>query len=117
MGRVPSPSMLNMVTAVLVQREIGGNLTEILEKISSVIRGRFKFQRKVKTLTAEARLSAWILVLLPFGLFVLMYLTTPSYVETLTKDPNGPKIVALAFGMMMAGVFWIRKLITGVMKV
>jgi tight adherence protein B len=115
--RAPSMSLLSLVTAVLIQRDTGGNLTEVLEKISHVIRGRFRFQRRVRTLSAEARLSAWILTLLPFVLVVAISLTSPDYLPMLIKDPAGIKLVAIAFVMMILGVLWIRRLIAKVMEI
>ena len=79
--RVPNMPLMTLVTAVVVQRETGGNLAETLAKISSVIRGRFRLSRRVKTLSAEGRLSGWILAMIPFFLFVLIMVTTPSYLD------------------------------------
>ena len=76
--RVPSMAVMALVTAVLVQRETGGNLAETLERISSVVRGRFRFQRRVKTLTAEGRMSAWILALTPMRSSVFCGFPIPS---------------------------------------
>lgn len=115
--RLPSVSLLSLVTAVLIQRETGGNLTEVLDKIGSLIRGRFKFQRRVRTLSAEARLSAWILTLIPFVAAIAMQITSPNYLSMLIKDPSGVNIVMFAFVLMMLGLFWIRYLITRVMNI
>ena len=109
--RVPSVTLMAFVTAVLVQKETGGNLAEILENIGSVIRGRFRFQRKVKTLSAEGRLSAWILMLVPFVLFCLIYFTTPDYLEILVKSPDGHQLIIISFVLMLVGAFWIRRLL------
>jgi tight adherence protein B len=109
--RMPSVTVMALVTSVLVQKETGGNLAEILEQISNVIRSRFRFQRKVRTLSAEGRLSAWILAMTPFVLFVVISITTPSYLPVLLEDPTGRKLVAFGFGMGVIGIFWIRKLI------
>lgn len=109
--RVPSVTVMAVVTSVLVQRETGGNLAEILEKISEVIRGRFKLQRKVKTLSAEGRLSAWILVSVPFGLFIMITITTPTYLPVLLKEPLGRELIAWGFGVMLVGILWIRRII------
>jgi len=115
--RTPSVSLLSLITAVLIQRETGGNLTELLEKISQVIRGRFRFQRRVLTLSAEARMSAWILILVPFVLFAVLSLISPDYVTVLTKNPAGTKLVGIAFTMMVVGIFWIRRLLKRVMEI
>ncbi|MDQ5910177.1 MAG: tight adherence protein [Pseudomonadota bacterium] len=101
--RVPSINLLSLITAVLIQRETGGNLTEILEKIGTLMRGRSKFQRRVRTLSAEARLSAWILALVPFIAAAAIHVTSPNYLPLLIKDPDGIKIVAVAFGMLVLG--------------
>jgi len=109
--RVPSVAMMGVVTAILVQKETGGNLAEILENISRVIRGRYRFQRKVKTLSAEGRLSAWVLILVPFILFLIISITTPTYLQTLTEAEFGRTLIAWAFVMLIAGIFWIRRII------
>lgn len=75
--RVPSVTVMVLVSSILIQKDTGGNLAEILEQIAKVIRSRFKFQRRVKTLSAEGRLSAWILVLVPFVLFIAITVTNP----------------------------------------
>ncbi|MBV0933486.1 type II secretion system F family protein [Marinobacterium weihaiense] len=109
--RVPSVTLMAFVTAILVQKETGGNLAEILENIGKVIRGRFRFQRRVKTLSAEGRLSAWILMLVPFGLFILIYLTTPGYMEVLVRSERGHQLIMISFVLMVLGAFWIRRLL------
>lgn len=109
--RMPSVTVMALVTSVLVQKETGGNLAEILEQISSVIRSRFRFQRKVRTLSAEGRLSAWILAMTPFVLFVVISFTTPDYLPVLLEDPTGRKLIAFGFVMGVAGIFWIRRII------
>ena len=109
--RMPSVAVMAFVTAVLVQKETGGNLAEILEQISAVIRGRFKFFRKVRTLSAEGRLSAWILALVPFVLFIVITVTTPEYLPVLLEDPIGVKLITFGAVMGLIGIFWIRKII------
>jgi tight adherence protein B len=109
--RVPSLTVMALITAVLVQKETGGNLAEILDQISSVIRGRFKFYRRVKTLSAEGRLSAWILTMVPFALFAVISFTTPEYLPVLLDDPTGRQAVMFGFGMMVVGIYWIRRII------
>jgi tight adherence protein B len=109
--RMPSMTVMMLVTTILIHRETGGNLTEVLERISAVIRGRFRFQRKVKTLSAEGRMSAWVLVAVPFVLAGLIALTTPSYMPMLVKDPFGQRLVIAAFIAMLLGIFWIRRVI------
>ncbi|MDH5254938.1 MAG: type II secretion system F family protein [Gammaproteobacteria bacterium] len=109
--RMPSVTVMALVTSVLVQKETGGNLAEILEQISGVIRSRFRFQRKVRSLSAEGRLSAWILAMTPFVLFVVISVSTPEYLPVLLEHPTGQKLIAFAFVMGIAGIFWIRRVI------
>jgi len=111
MERMPSISLMSFVTAVLVQRETGGNLAEILDRISTVIRGRFKFYRRVKTLSAEGRLSAWILALVPLGLFAMISITTPDYLPRLVNDPKGHYLIGGAVVLGGIGIFWIRRIL------
>lgn len=109
--RMPSITVMALVTSVLVQKETGGNLAEILQQISSVIRSRFRFQRRVRTLSAEGRLSAWILALVPFVLFVVISISTPTYLPVLLEDPIGRKLVTVGFILGMVGILWIRRVI------
>lgn len=111
MERVPSVSVIAMVTAILVQKETGGNLAETFERITGVIRGRFKLYRRVRTLSAEGRLSAWILALVPLVLVVVISLTTPDYLPTLFKDPMGKNLIAAAIVFGILGILWIRRII------
>ncbi|UVJ44290.1 type II secretion system F family protein [Pseudomonas sp. LS1212] len=109
--RMPSMTVMMLVTSILIHRETGGNLTEVLERLSSLIRGRFRFQRKVRTMSAEGRMSAWVLVAIPFVLAGAIILTSPDYLTLLVKDPVGHKLIMAAFGSMLVGIFWIRKII------
>ncbi|QSX36818.1 type II secretion system F family protein [Shewanella sedimentimangrovi] len=109
--RVPSVSAMAFVSAVKVQKVTGGNLAENIDNLSRVIRQRFTFRRRVRTLSAEGRLSAWILILLPFVLFAVIYLQTPGYVAELTGTEDGRKLLIWgAIGMTIGGL-WIGKLI------
>src|SRR6266702_668018 len=109
--RVPSVTMMAFVTAVLLARETGGNLAEILEQIGRVVRGRFKFFRKVRTLSAEGRMSAWVLALVPLVLFGAISMTQPDYLPALLHDPLGQKLIMGAVGLAFVGTLWIRKLL------
>lgn len=109
--RVPSVTVMVLVSSILIQKDTGGNLAEILEQIARVIRSRFKFQRRVKTLSAEGRLSAWILVLVPFVLFIAITVTNPGYLPLLLKDPTGIQLIIAASVAMVIGIFWIRKIL------
>lgn len=109
--RVPNMTLMGLVTAVVVQRETGGNLAETLQNISKIIRGRFRFQRRVKSLTAEGRMSAWVLAMIPFALFIGLMITAPDYLPILIEEPLGRKIVAVSFTLLLIGILWLRKLI------
>ena len=109
--RVPNMTLMTLVIAVTVQRETGGNLAETLANISTVVRGRFRFQRKVRTLSAEGRMSAWILALIPFVLFLGLMATSPTYLTLLITKPEGIRILSIAFVMIIIGIFWLRRII------
>lgn len=109
--RVPSVPIMALVTSVLVQKETGGNLAEILGQISGVIRGRFRLERKVKTLSAEGRMSTWVLALVPLILFGVIWVTTPAYLPTLIENPLGKKLIVYGFVSGLVGIVWIRKII------
>ena len=111
LSRVPSVTVMALVTSILVQKETGGNLAEILEKISIVIRGRFRFQRKVKTYTAEGRMSAWVLAMVPLVLFVALHFTSPEYLPTMVDDERGQKMIAYGCVSGVIGFLWIRKIL------
>jgi tight adherence protein B len=111
LSRVPSVTMMALVTSVLVQKETGGNLAEILQQISGVVRGRFKLHRKVKTLTAEGRMSAWVLALVPLVLFAVISVTTPDYLPVLVEDPRGHKMIIYGAISGVLGVLWIRRIL------
>jgi tight adherence protein B len=111
LSRVPSVTMMALVTSVLVQKETGGNLAEILKQISEVVRGRFKLHRKVKTLSAEGRMSAWVLALVPIILFAVISVTTPDYLPVLVNDPRGHKMIIYGLISGVLGVLWIRKIL------
>ena len=111
LARMPSVTVMALVTSILVQKETGGNLAEILEKISEVIRGRFRFQRKVQTYSAEGRMSAWVLAMVPLALFATLWFTTPDYLPVLLEDERGQKMVTFGLVFGTAGIFWIRKIL------
>jgi tight adherence protein B len=111
LDRVPIVTVMAFVTAVLLQRETGGNLAEILEQIVKVVRSRFKFFRKVRTLSAEGRMSAWVLALVPLVLFAAISITTPTYLPVLVHSPLGRKLIYAALALGVIGVLWIRKLL------
>ena len=109
--RIPTVTVMALVTAILLQKETGGNLTENLENIGKVIRARYRFQRKVRTLSAEGRASAWVLALVPLGLFGVVSVTTPSYLPILLEEPVGQKMIGWAAVLALLGILWMRRII------
>jgi len=109
--RVPSMSLSAMATAILIQRETGGNLSEVLLNISEVLRARFKLQRTVKTLAAEGVFSAWVLCAIPFFMFLMFNLIDPHHFDALYEHPEGYKIFYVVGGLEVVAIFWIRKII------
>ena len=109
--RVPSVTVMALVTSVLVQRDTGGNLAEILDRIADVVRGRFRLQRKVKTLSAEGRMSAWILALVPLFLFAVIWVTSPDYLPMLLEEEAGKKMIIYGVVSGVVGIFWVRRII------
>lgn len=109
--RVPSTDLRYFVISVLIQRETGGNLAELLNNISALIRARLKLMGAVRVLSAEGRLSALILTILPFALAAVIYLINRNFLSVLWTDPVGPKIVAGALAIMVFGMFWMWRVI------
>jgi tight adherence protein B len=99
------------VTAVVLQRETGGNLATILESLSKIIRKKFEFQDKINTLTAEGRISALVLVLLPFFVAGVIYILNPGYLQVLFTEPVGQFMLILGSLLMVTGILVIRKII------
>jgi len=110
-ARIPLTDLRYLIIAVLIQRETGGNLAEILGNISHIIRARLKLAAQVRVLSAEGRMSAWILGLLPFVVGGMLVLVNPDYVSMLWLDPTGVKLLWVAGAMLAVGVVWIRRVI------
>jgi len=109
--RVPNMDLQFFITAVAIQRQTGGDLAEILDKLGYVIRERFKLFGQVAALTAEGRLSGWILNALPFLLLVALLKLNPNYVMLLFTDPLGRKMLIVAGIMQVMGAIAIRKIV------
>lgn len=110
-NRIPVSDLRYFVIAVLIQRESGGNLAEILGNISQIIRSRLALLGKVRVLSSEGRLSAWILGVLPFAVALLISILNPGFLRILWSDPAGIKMLGAALIMMMLGLIWMRKII------
>ncbi|MFP3889707.1 type II secretion system F family protein [uncultured Ralstonia sp.] len=109
--RVPVNDLRYFVIAVLIQRESGGNLAEILDTIGMLVRERLKLYDKIRVLSAEGRLSAWILGLLPFCTAGLILVVNPDFMKVLWTDEMGLKMIGAALINMVLGVLWMRKII------
>jgi tight adherence protein B len=109
--RVPLTDLRYFVVAVLIQRDSGGNLTEILGNLSRLIRERLKLMGKVRVLSSEGRLSAWILSVMPFFMAGLMNLMNPEFMKPLWTDPIGISIITYTLTLMLFGVLIMRKII------
>jgi tight adherence protein B len=110
-NRVDSTDLRYFVVAVLIQRETGGNLSELLDNISKIIRERIKLHGQIRVLSAEGKMSAWVLGLLPFGAAGMIQLTNPKFLALLFTDPAGQKMVGFALFMMAVGFFVMRRII------
>lgn len=111
LARVSSVTVMVFVTSVMIQKETGGNLAELLDGLSTMIRDRFRFQRKLRTLSAEGRLAAWVLSLLPFALAGVLSLVSPNFLPMLTGHPLGQKMIMASFVMVIIGIFWMRRIV------
>ena len=109
--RVPLTDLRLCVTAMHIQRETGGNLAEILEKVSQTIRERFKLMEDFRTLTTSSRGSAWILCSLPFGIVFLLTVINPDYMYLLLHDNRGHYIIAAAVVLQLLGIITIKKIL------
>ncbi|NMF89438.1 type II secretion system F family protein [Aromatoleum petrolei] len=110
-SRTDSTDLSYFVIAVLIQRDSGGNLAELLDNISAIIRARLKLYGEIRTLSAEGRLSAWILGCLPFVTAAMVNLVNPGFMKVLWEDPAGINFIYGALTMMVIGVLWMRKII------
>jgi len=110
-SRIPLTDLRYFVIAVLIQRETGGNLAELLDNISTIIRERLKLFGQVRTLSAEGRLSAWILTLLPMVVALAMNFVNPAFIHVLWDDPLGVRMVTGTAVLMAIGIFWMWRTI------
>ena len=109
--RVPIDDTRMIVTAILIQKESGGNLAEVLEKAAHIARERFRLKRQIRVHTAQGRMTGWILAVLPVILGLLLYLVNPDHLSLLWKKPIGVKMLYTASIMTITGALIIRKII------
>jgi tight adherence protein B len=100
-----------LTTAILIQREVGGNLAEVLDNLANVIRVRFTIRRQLRVYTAQGRFSGYVLAALPIAVGLAIYSLNPSYITLLFTDPMGKLMVLLAVVFQIAGFLWIRKIV------
>ncbi len=109
--RVGSQDFRWAVLAVNIQREVGGNLAEILDNVADTLRERAVMRRQVRVLTTEGRLSAWVLTIMPFGIALYMTIVNPEYIGLLVTERIGWFMLGGAAGLMTLGVIWMRKIV------
>ena len=109
--RVPLPDLRLCIVAIHIQRETGGNLAEILERVANTIRDRFKLMEDFRTMTTSSRASAWILCGLPFALVFLLSTINPDYMSKLIWDPRGHIVIAVAAVLQLIGMLLIKKIL------
>ncbi|MEJ7804680.1 MAG: type II secretion system F family protein [Telluria sp.] len=110
-ARVPVTDLRFFVIAVMIQRETGGNLAELLNNITIIMRDRVKLFAKVRVLSAEGKMSAWVLCLLPFAAGLMIQITNPAFLAVLYTDPVGRLLMYGALTLMVAGIFAMRRII------
>jgi tight adherence protein B len=112
--RVPSQDLRVLVTAMLVQKDTGGNLAEILDRTVFVIRERLRIQGEIRTHTAQGRLTGWILCLLPIVMMFIINILNPGYSKIMLEDPMGQKLLYAGVVMLILGGLMIRNIINGI---
>lgn len=108
--RVKSEDMDMVITGIIIQRQVGGNLAEILDNISNTIRDRSNVKKQIKVLTAQGRMSGLVIGLLPLFLVAIMLIINPNYFDPMTKDLAGKTIIVTSIVLELIGVFIIKKI-------
>jgi tight adherence protein B len=111
LSRIPKDDMRFLTTALLLQKETGGNLVQILDTTSRVMRERVRLRGQIRIYTAQARVSAWVVSLMPFAMFLLLNLINPGYEDIMLKDSTGRVLVYVGLAMWTIGILAIRKLV------
>ena len=114
LDRVPSQDLRVLVTAIVVQRETGGNLVEVLDRTVDVIRERQRIQGEIRVQTAQGRLTGWILTMLPVVVMALINFLDPGYSKPLFNDPTGKKLLLLCECLILLGAFFINRIINSI---
>jgi tight adherence protein B len=114
LDRVPSQDLRVLVTGMLVQKETGGNLAEILDRTAGTIRERLKIHGEIKTHTAQGRMTGWILCALPIVMLIAINLINPGYSKPLVENPIGRMLSYIGVALLVIGGFIIRQIINGI---
>jgi tight adherence protein B len=109
--RIPLLDVRFFTTAVLIQRDTGGNLAEILDNLAHVVRERFRIRREIRTKTAHGRFTGLVLLALPAGLGIILAVINPDHMDLLFSHPTGQFLIMVAIVMQVIGFFWIRKIL------
>jgi tight adherence protein B len=111
---VPSQDLRVLITGILVQKETGGNLAEILDRTAFVIRERLRIQGEIRTHTAQGRMTGWILCTLPVVMLLVINMVNPGYSKVLLDTPTGHKLIYIGLGLLTTGAVIIRQIINGI---
>lgn len=111
-ARMDSQDFVWIAQAIAINREIGGNLAEVLDRVGQTIRERNQIRRQVKALSAEGKLSAIVLMALPFGIVAFLAVSNPAYIGKFTQSFTGYALIASAIVLLTAGAFWLRKVVS-----
>jgi len=114
LDRVPSQDLRVLITGILVQKDTGGNLAEILDRILFVIKERMRIQGEIRIHTAQCRMTGWILCALPLVMLGLINVVNPGYSNVLFTDPTGRKMLYAGVGLLVLGGLIIRKIVNGI---
>ena len=114
LDRIPSQDLRVVATGILVQKDTGGNLAEVLDRTGAVIRDRVRIQGEIRTHTAQGRMTGWILCLLPVIMLLLINFINPGYSTPLFKDPRGRMMLYAGLGLLSVGALIIRQIIRGI---
>jgi tight adherence protein B len=109
--RMDSKDLEQVALVATLQRDTGGNTAEVLDRVTDTVRARFELRRMVRTLTAQGRMSRWVVSLLPVGLFALITLINPNYMRPLFTHTSGRVLLALSAVMVIAGSLVIRRIV------
>ncbi|MGE5473742.1 MAG: type II secretion system F family protein [Ignavibacteriales bacterium] len=110
-NRIKSSDLELLITAVMIQRQVGGNLAEVLDNISTTIRERIKIKGEIKTITAQGRMSGMVIAILPPALGFIIYLINPEHIGLLFKSTLGFILIGASIGMELLGIYFIKKIV------